>query len=137
MKCAFCKGIGKDPFGLLSEIAVCQVCGGSGKVDVAALAIKCAFCRGTGVNPLGARVTCIVCGGKGKVTVSTGGGSASGGKGAIAKCPKCKGTGAARANGLPCVNCRGKGFVKAAEGTHLKYGLSLLSEGNKKLPKGF
>ena len=127
MKCAFCKGIGKDPFGLLSKIAACQVCGGSGKVDVGAPVIKCAFCRGTGVNPLGARVTCAICKGKGLLPV----------KGAIAKCPKCKGTGAARANGLPCVNCRGKGFVKAAEGTHLKYGLSLLSEGNKKLPKGF
>jgi len=32
--CAFCKGTAKDTFDLLSELAVCQVCGGTGKVEV-------------------------------------------------------------------------------------------------------
>jgi len=49
IKCAFCKGTGKDPFDLLSEFAVCQVCGGRGKVEVKEPAIKCVFCSGTGI----------------------------------------------------------------------------------------
>jgi len=110
-KCAFCKGTGKDSFDLLSELATCQVCGGTGKVKVEEPAIKCVFCKGTGVYPHNARVTCTVCNGKGMVTVSTGGGSASGGKGATNKCPECKGTGAAKDSGLPCVKCGGKGVV--------------------------
>ena len=43
IKCAFCKGTGKDPFDLLSELATCQVCGGKGKVDIIEPAIKCVF----------------------------------------------------------------------------------------------
>ena len=74
-------------------------------------AIKCAFCRGTGVHPHGARVTCTVCNGKGMVTVSTGGGSAYGGKGATEACAKCKGTGMVTDSGLPCTTCGGKGRV--------------------------
>ena len=38
--CAFCKGTGKDPFDILSELAACQVCGGTGKVEVEEPAIK-------------------------------------------------------------------------------------------------
>ena len=34
ISCAFCKGKGIDPFGLLSELAICQVCLGKGKVEV-------------------------------------------------------------------------------------------------------
>ena len=81
IKCAFCKGIGKDPFDLLSELATCQVCGGTGKVEVVEPAIKCVFCKATGVYPRNARVTCTVCNGKGMVTV----------KGATEECSKCKG----------------------------------------------
>ena len=65
-------------------------------------AIPCAFCRGTGVHPHGARVTCTVCGGKGKVAVP---------KGVTEECSKCKGTGAAKDSGLPCIKCGGKGVV--------------------------
>ena len=32
IECAFCKGTGKDPFNLLSELATCQVCGGKGVI---------------------------------------------------------------------------------------------------------
>ncbi len=101
ISCAFCKGIGKDPFGLLSEYSICQVCGGTGKVKVKEPAIKCVFCKSTGVYPGGARVTCTVCNGKGMVTVP----------GATKECPKCKGTGTTKDSGLPCVKCGGKGVV--------------------------
>jgi DnaJ-class molecular chaperone len=111
IKCAFCKGTGKDPFDLLSQLAVCQVCKGTGKVEVMEPAIKCAFCKATGVYPAGARITCTVCNGKGMVTMSTGGGSAYGGKGATEECPKCRGAGAAKDSGLPCLKCGGKGVV--------------------------
>jgi hypothetical protein len=47
IKCAFCKGTGKDPFDLLSELATCQVCEGTGKVGVVEPAIKCVFCKAT------------------------------------------------------------------------------------------
>lgn len=103
IKCAFCKGTGKDPFDLLSEHSACQVCKGTGKVEVAEPAIKCAFCKGTGVYPAGARITCTVCNGKGMVTVT--------GKGATEECPKCRGAGAAKDSGLPCLKCGGKGVV--------------------------
>lgn len=99
IKCAFCKGTGKDPFGLLSPLAICQVCLGRGKVKVTPPTTKCAFCNGTGIY-LDKRITCTVCGGKGVVTVPKG-----------AKiCPECNKTGQGP-DGLPCLNCRGKGVV--------------------------
>jgi len=101
VQCAFCKGSGKDPFNLLSEFAICQVCGGRGKVEVKEPAAKCAFCKGTGVYPHNARVTCTVCNGKGLVSV----------KGPSEECPKCKGTGQEIDSGLPCIKCSGKGGV--------------------------
>lgn len=67
IECAFCKGKGKDPFNLLSKLAVCQVCGGTGKVKVDEAMIECVFCKGSGVYPH-ERLTCSVCKGKGKVT---------------------------------------------------------------------
>ena len=101
IKCAFCKGTGKDPFDLLSTISICQVCGGAGKVEVKDPAIKCVFCDSTGVYPHNGRITCTVCNGKGMVTV----------KGPTKKCPKCKGTGATKESGLPCIQCGGKGVI--------------------------
>jgi len=101
IKCAFCDGSGKDPFDLLSELSTCQVCGGTGKVEVVEPAIKCVFCKGSGVYPCNGRVTCTVCNGKGMVTV----------KGATEECPECKGTGTAMDSGLPCIKCGGKGVV--------------------------
>ena len=99
VKCAFCKGTGKDPFGLLSPLSICQVCSGSGKVKVTPPTIECAFCKGTGIYP-GKRLTCTVCGGKGVVTIPK-----------DAKlCTICKGTGQAP-DDLPCLNCHGKGVA--------------------------
>jgi len=100
--CAFCRGKGKDPFDLLSELATCQVCGGTGKVEVEESAIKCVFCKATGVYPRNSRVTCTVCAGKGMVAIP---------KGTTEQCPKCKGTGTAKDSGLPCLGCKGKGVV--------------------------
>lgn len=99
MTCAFCKGTGKDPFGLLSPLSTCQVCSGTGKVKVDPPTAKCAFCNGTGVY-LDKRLTCTACGGKGAVTVPKG----------AKTCSECNGSGQAP-DGLPCLNCRGKGFA--------------------------
>lgn len=99
--CAFCKGIGKDPFKLLSELATCQVCGGTGNIEIKEPAIKCAYCTGTGVYPHSARITCTVCNGRGMVTV----------KGTPGECLKCGGTGQEAESGLPCIECRGKGVT--------------------------
>lgn len=99
VKCAFCNGTGKDPFGLLSPLSTCQVCSGRGKVSVTPPTIKCAFCNGTGIY-LDKRITCTVCGGKGVVTEPKG----------AKTCPECKGSGQAP-DSLPCLNCRGKGVV--------------------------
>ena len=103
--CAFCKGKGKDPFDLLSELAACQVCSGTGKVKVEGPAIKCAFCRGTGVYH-DTRVTCTICNGKGMVTAP---------KGPTDQCPDCNGAGATRDSGMPCLKCKGKGIVSKAK----------------------
>jgi len=101
LKCAFCEGMGKDPFDLLSKLATCQVCGGTGMVEISEPAIRCVYCGASGVHPLGSRITCVVCGGKGMVTV----------KGLTEECSVCKGTGRAVDSGLPCIKCRGKGVV--------------------------
>ena len=99
--CAFCKGKGKDPFGLLSEHATCQVCGGTGKVEVKEPAIKCVYCKGSGVYH-NTRITCTVCNGKGVVTAP---------ESPTEWCPECEGTGTAIGSGMPCLKCRGKGVV--------------------------
>jgi len=101
IRCAFCKGKGKDPFDLLSKLATCQVCGGTGRVEITEPAIKCVYCKASGVYPSGSRITCVVCGGKGMVTV----------KGSTSECPECKGTGRAVDSGLPCSKCGGRGVV--------------------------
>ena len=101
IKCAFCNGTGTDPFDLLSEISLCQVCGGRCKVEIKEPIIKCAFCKGTGVYPRNARITCTVCYGKGSVTFE--------GEGEM--CPNCKGTAITSDSGLPCIRCRGKGVI--------------------------
>jgi DnaJ-class molecular chaperone len=103
--CRFCKGTGRDPFDLLSELAICQVCEGTGKVRIEEPAIPCACCKGTGVYH-GTRITCTICKGKGMVTAP---------KGLTEQCPECKGTGTAADSGLPCLECKGKGIVSGKE----------------------
>jgi len=100
--CAFCRGTGKDPFGLLSELSACQVCLGAGKVKVPLPRRPCAFCDGTGIYAE-TRLTCTVCGGKGANTVEE----------PVEACPACKGTGKADAapGHQPCLMCKGVGFV--------------------------
>ena len=96
--CAFCSGIGKDPYDLLSPLSTCQVCNGSGEVGVMEPIQKCVYCSGSGKNPLGARISCIVCGGKGHNHGDQ-----------KTKCLQCKGTGRF-SDGLPCTMCHGTGF---------------------------
>jgi len=103
VRCAFCKGEGKDPFDLLSEYARCEVCGGSGQVTVAEPIHRCAFCRGSGIFP-GSRLTCTCCMGKGMVTV----------KEPAEMCPVCAGAGVLSGRALPCSVCGGKGLVSVA-----------------------
>jgi len=98
IRCAFCSGMGKDPFDLLSPIAHCLVCNGTGQVHVEEPVKKCVFCAGSGKNPLGARVPCIVCGGKGHYKCIS-----------DTICARCKGTGKS-SDGLPCTRCGGKGY---------------------------
>lgn len=104
VKCAFCDGKGKDPFGLLSTLSDCQVCLGAGKVKVRKPVTKCAFCEGTGIQPYTtSRLHCSACGGKGSVTVIE----------PAMDCPTCGGTGVypRRPHPMPCHTCKGQGVV--------------------------
>jgi DnaJ-class molecular chaperone len=105
--CAFCSGKGKDPFGLLSPISVCQVCGGTGRHCLKGPTVPCPFCGGRGVHPH-SRLTCTVCKGIGALTRTAN----------VHTCPECKGSGRGANAGwpdspLPCSRCGGKGFLKA------------------------
>lgn len=98
--CAFCQGKGKDPFGIMSQQASCQVCGGRGKVTVVEPHVPCAHCQATGVSP-GSRNVCTACHGRGQVSVADG----------KKVCPECGGNGNAPESNLPCLKCGGKGVV--------------------------
>ncbi len=103
VKCAFCNGTGKDPFGLLSTLATCQVCGGTGRVTVSEPFVRCPFCKGTGVHP-SHRYTCILCHGKGVVPAPP--------EGEREVCPECGGSGKSHSQwNVPCTKCNGKGFI--------------------------
>jgi DnaJ-class molecular chaperone len=100
--CAFCEGSGRDPFGLLSSLSRCQVCGGGGSVAIEEPSVRCAFCGGRGVHPL-QRLTCTCCGGKGVISIQQ----------PAQECPRCQGTGAEPPDQdyLPCVLCKGAGVI--------------------------
>ncbi len=100
VNCAFCGGTGTDPFGLLSENSLCQVCGGSGEVVVRSPVTPCAYCRGSGVH-IHRRMVCTVCSGKGMVTVEK----------HMGTCPHCWGKGFRPGQYLPCLTCGGKGVI--------------------------
>jgi DnaJ-class molecular chaperone len=111
VSCAFCAARGVDPFGIMSRLATCQVCGGTGRHSLRQPIAPCAFCRGTGVHP-GSRLTCTTCGGVGAVEIPSG----------AAICPCCGGTGRAAEcasylwpdSPLSCPWCSGKGFAASA-----------------------
>jgi len=104
--CAFCQGVGKDPFGIPSELSRCQVCGGSGSVTIGEPWVMCAFCEGRGVHPH-QRLTCTCCRGKGMIAVQE----------PTDECPRCQGTGAEPPGQdyLPCVLCKGAGVITVKE----------------------
>jgi RecJ-like exonuclease len=68
VRCAYCHGRGKDPFGVPSKLSSCSVCGGSGVVEVQAPYHACAFCSATGIRPH-SRLNCTACKGRGVITV--------------------------------------------------------------------
>ena len=101
VKCAFCQGIGRDPYQILSKLSNCPVCNGRTTAKVRKPAYPCAYCHGTG-RQRGTRLNCSVCKGIGQVTVA----------GPTAECPECKGGGKARGGAdLPCALCRGTGLL--------------------------
>lgn len=102
--CAFCRGAGKDPFGIMSDLSACQVCCGKGAVTIGEPAVRCAFCAGSGVHR-DQRLTCTACGGKGMIAIQQ----------PAETCPRCQGTGAdpPDLDYLPCVLCKGAGVVAA------------------------
>jgi DnaJ-class molecular chaperone len=64
--CSFCGGQGRDPFGILSWLSTCCVCGGKGMVQVPRHHSRCAHCQGRGAIK---NFTCTVCRGTGYVPV--------------------------------------------------------------------
>ncbi len=105
VRCAFCQGTGRDPFGVMSPLSKCQVCGGTGRRMLRAPTSSCPFCGGTGIYPH-TRLTCTVCGGVGTISVPE----------AAVACPCCGGSGRAADyvwpdSPFPCSCCSGKGVV--------------------------
>jgi len=98
-KCAFCRGTGRDPFGVMSVLSNCPVCGGEGTVRVKEPCVPCRACRGTGVQ-FSTRLPCNGCGGKGVMHVEE----------PTQTCPLCKGTGLHGGRNY-CLRCHGAGLV--------------------------
>ena len=103
IKCAFCNGTGRDPFGVLSHLSACQVCKGKGEVRIRGPVVKCAFCGGSGVQPHTTdRLHCTACKGKGWVTAIE----------PSVECPDCNGTGLYLGSYRQhCLRCNGQGIV--------------------------
>ncbi len=98
--CRFCRGSGKDPFGVMSWLSTCCVCGGKGSIFMRLPNKACAHCSGTGAIKT---LTCTSCSGKGFVLLN---------KGSNRSCPDCNGSGDDKANPyLACLQCRGHGFI--------------------------
>ena len=101
VRCAFCEGGGKDPFGIMSRLSTCYVCGGEQGLWVNKPIKACPVCRGTGVSPTGARNACAACRGVGAVHLRE----------PSQTCPKCGGTGWYQPVGLYCYACKGQGAI--------------------------
>lgn len=104
IRCAFCHGKGKDPFGILSYLSTCCVCGGMGTHQVREPHVPCAFCQSSGVYPR-SRLTCTACRGLGVRPVEA----------PRQPCPQCRGTGGdlGSETGFYCLGCHGAGVVAA------------------------
>ena len=100
IKCAFCKGTGRDPYDILSKLSNCQVCKGHKTVEVETPFVACLYCRGTG-RQRHTRLTCSSCRGKGVITLA----------GPTGPCPKCGGAGREPEADLACSRCKGAGLV--------------------------
>ena len=103
VKCAFCQGRSRDPFGILSYLSNCCVCGGKGVVRVAKPYVTCRACEGTGIQPF-TRLTCLACGGRGVINVAE----------KTETCPVCGGAGADTENRY-CLSCHGSGVIPVKE----------------------
>ena len=104
VRCAYCKGKGTDPWGLMSALSSCQVCHGNGVVQIGEPYTTCPVCKGRG-NERNTRVTCSTCKGKGVVHIEAD----------MNTCPDCGGTGMTGSAGLRkyCLTCHGIGRVSA------------------------
>ena len=70
--CAFCKGRGRDPYGL-SPLSNCVVCGGRKTVMVREPYETCGACEGTGLY-FRSHMYCWTCRGKGVIPLAATGG---------------------------------------------------------------
>ena len=103
LTCAFCRGAGRDPFGLLSVLSTCNVCGGKGEIRVRKPYVTCRACGGTGAQAF-TRLSCQGCGGKGVQSI----------KEPVETCPDCGGKGL-DGHLLYCLRCHGAGVIPATE----------------------
>lgn len=103
VECAFCQGTGRDPFGVMSHLSSCSVCGGKGVVRMTEPYVLCRACEGTGIQTF-TRLTCLACGGKGVTSVAD----------KTETCPVCGGAGADTENRY-CLRCHGSGVVPVKE----------------------
>jgi len=101
VRCGFCHGTGKDPFGQLYPGSTCQVCSGRREFYVASPYATCAYCHGSGVE-FSTQNTCTACGGRGVISLGT-----HHLKGT--SCKSCNGSGMNAQTNLPCVPCHGLG----------------------------
>lgn len=100
--CAFCRGSGTDPFGIMSHLSKCCVCKGKGIVKTLSPYRRCAHCSGTGAVKT---LTCTACMGKGVLPITTED---------TRICPVCCGSGDDRsASAMYCLRCRGRGYVSS------------------------
>jgi DnaJ-class molecular chaperone len=98
--CSFCSGTGTDPFGIMSWISTCCVCGGKGLVTIQGPYTRCAHCQGTGAVKT---FTCTSCMGKGFVPLPLS---------PTSVCSECHGSGDdGSLPAMACLKCRGRGFV--------------------------
>ena len=102
VRCAFCHGRGRDPFGVMTARSLCPVCLGRRVLDMVEPLVSCACCSGTGAQPH-TRLTCSSCTGKGFQTVQE----------PRAVCSRCGGHGEAPESErhLSCPDCHGAGWV--------------------------